>query len=405
MPDVPSLFRVITSIYAAPGDTTGWNLVLESVAQLVNAQAGVYLLIDSESQANQNPARYGYSEQDRRRYESNAMEEDTRILYTDNFELGKVYREFEYVPDRAALLQGAWNRFELETYGLLWNMAARISTHTLWADFISINRQEILGPYSDDDKAALQYLLPHMSRGAELHRLVTRLEQLYGAVLDKLLVGLVVLDTRGRVVLANTVARRTVEESGALRITSALRSRRERERQVTGALRHRPSSASSTDGIPSAARGSEQWLDFFRRCDLAFEFYFAIHCQRRCPHRADIDDGVHVGDLLQLIAESERLRGSLRILRELRAFAAARSQYLQFHRGDSLRPKTAIEKPANRGHDHDECAIHERLFGADNASDHEHIRQRERRARQQQCQRGPFAHAGTEQALHDRDFR
>ena len=194
----------------------------------MNAQAGVYLLIDRESQANQNPARYGYSEQDRRRYESNAMEEDTRILYTDNFELGKVYREFEYVPDRATLLQGAWNRFELETYGLLWNMAARISTHALWADFISINRQEILGPYSDDDKAALQYLLPHMSRGAELHRLVTRLEQLYGAVLavlDKLLVGLVVLDMRGRVVLANTVARRTVEESGALRITSAGRLR------------------------------------------------------------------------------------------------------------------------------------------------------------------------------------
>jgi PAS domain-containing protein len=165
------------------------------------------------------------------------MEEDTRIPYTENFELGKVYREFEYAPDRTTLLQGAWNRFELETYGLLWNMAARISTHALWADFISINRQEILGPYSDDDKAALQHLLPHMSRGAELHRLVTRLEQLYGAVLavlDKLLVGLVVLDTRGRVVLANTVARRTVEESGALRITSAGRSNTERERQVTG---------------------------------------------------------------------------------------------------------------------------------------------------------------------------
>ncbi|MFT4584143.1 MAG: DNA-binding CsgD family transcriptional regulator [Gammaproteobacteria bacterium] len=186
------------------------------------------MLVDLESLLMQVPVLYGYPRNEMHElYEgSGAAQRDIRVQYIDNLIPGQVFREFEYVTDRYAYDSNEWLRHDLEKRGLYWNMTARISTDGLWNDFIAINRLKTKGPYADDEKAALQTILPHLARAAELHRTVSRLEDIYGAVLsvlDKLLVGLVILDTRGRVVLTNAAASRAADDSGALSLTSDAR--------------------------------------------------------------------------------------------------------------------------------------------------------------------------------------
>ena len=98
-------------------------------------------------------------------------------------------------------------------------MTAQISTHGLWHDYITVNRKHSLGAHTEDQKADLQDLLPHLARAAELHRTMSRLEQRFGAVLgvlDMLIVGLAILDRRGRVAVANRAAREICDRTGAV---------------------------------------------------------------------------------------------------------------------------------------------------------------------------------------------
>ena len=223
MSDYESLFKIIPSIYAVPGNHNGWDKVLKEVNDLVGAAASVYMLVeDQKSCCNHLSAYYGYSEADRKIYEGGqGAQRDVRMQYVHNLIPGQAFREFEYIPDKALYDASEWIQYERQQRGIYWNLAARISTHNLWLDIISFDRLEKNGPYSDAEKGALQSLLPHLARAAELHRTATRLQEIYGAVmsvLNKLLVGLVILDTNGDVMLLNSAAQRTAEETGALRI-------------------------------------------------------------------------------------------------------------------------------------------------------------------------------------------
>lgn len=219
MADTKKLLDAVSSVYAIPGDPNGWNAFLPETTELVGGKTSVYIMLDDNVM--QVPAMYGYSREELRElYEGDsATHNDIRVKYRKNLVPGLVFREFEYVPDKQAYDSCEWIQYDLKMRGVYWNLIAQISTHNLWQDIISFNRIKTAGPFSDEEKAALQTLLPHMSRAAELHRTFSRMEDRFGAVLavlDKLLVGLVILDTKGRVVLANAAASRAADDSGAL---------------------------------------------------------------------------------------------------------------------------------------------------------------------------------------------
>jgi DNA-binding CsgD family transcriptional regulator len=135
---------------------------------------------------------------------------------------GQVFREFEFVTDRAAWDASEWIQYQREQLGCYWCMSAQVSTHNLWRDYVSVNRLESRGQHTDREKALLQALLPHIGRAAELHRTLKRVHDRYGVVLaalDALLVGLVILDDAARVVTANLTAQQVCTSTGALRMT------------------------------------------------------------------------------------------------------------------------------------------------------------------------------------------
>lgn len=219
MRNTEALLEAITTIYTAPGNHAGWTASVEAATALVGGKAGVYLRIDREDMTTEASGIAGFTDQDARAYEgAQAARKDVRLQYLHNLLPGQVFREFEYVTDREAYDQSEWIRYQLENHGVYWCMSAHISKDTVWHDYLSINGLKARGSFSNDEKADMQTLLPHFARAAELDRLVNRLEQRFGAVLsvlDQFLVGLVILDVKGRLVVANRAARATAETSGA----------------------------------------------------------------------------------------------------------------------------------------------------------------------------------------------
>jgi len=222
MYDVDALLRTISAIYSVPGSQERWSEMVGDICHLAGATAGVYLLISEENQGIEMSGLSGFPEEVTKRYEGpDGFIKDIRVAHKANLVPGKVFREYEYVPDRVAYATNEWIRYQREALGLYWCMSAHVSTHGLWSDYISVNRLHSRGPHTDEEKANLQALLPHLARAAELHRMVSRLEERYGAVLavlDKLLVGLVILDLKGRVAVANTAARSAWGAGGVLQI-------------------------------------------------------------------------------------------------------------------------------------------------------------------------------------------
>ena len=210
--------KTILDIYSAPGNAENWNQAIKSINCLCGGAASAYMLVDDDLNT-QISAHYGYPEYMRAEYEGqNGQAKDIRFQYLHNLVPGKVFREFEYVTDRKAWDECEWNRYQLEKMGLYYCMTARVSTHGLWSDFISVNRLKSLGQNTDMERQNLQYLLPHLSKASELHRLVNGLERRFGAVLsvlDKLLIGMVILDAQSRIVVANQAARAIAEGSGS----------------------------------------------------------------------------------------------------------------------------------------------------------------------------------------------
>jgi DNA-binding CsgD family transcriptional regulator len=222
MPEVEALLRTISAIYAVPGDSSRWSEMVAKLEPLLGSAASAYMLVDAKNAQVDVAAYSGYSAASIQRYSGpEGMVKDIRFRFLDNLLPGQVFREFEYVPDRAGYDASEWIQYQLKEHGVYWCMTARVSKHRLWHDYISFNRREKLGPHTDEQKATLQALLPHLSRAAELHRTVSSLEYRFGAVLavlDKFLVGLVILDAHGRIAVANAAARAACEASGRLRI-------------------------------------------------------------------------------------------------------------------------------------------------------------------------------------------
>ena len=214
------MLDTIVDIYSAPGSSNKWGSALESITHLVGGKAAAYLLINNADRYVGATSSFGYSEEVKKKYtgRSGSADTDVRFKYLHNLTPGMVFRDMEFVESRDEWNLMPWNVFEREELGLYYCLTAQISTHGVWMDLISVNRLESKGPNTDEEKQDLQQLLPHLSRAAELNRLVNRLDEMYGlvlSVLDQLMIGVIIVDKQQRVVTANASACDISERSGA----------------------------------------------------------------------------------------------------------------------------------------------------------------------------------------------
>ncbi len=250
------LLDVIAHIYAVPGDRQAWTDLLPRLCELGRSVSATYYAADVDDNTVLVSANYGFSDEHLLQYQNYYAARDIRNQYLPAMKPGKVYRELEAVPDKEAYDENEFIQWADRELGFYYALGAKVSAHGLWMDVLALNRKRNDGPFPDTDKQAIQDCLPHLSRAMELHRTFVRLEERFGAVLsvlDKLLVGLIVLDQFGRVVVANETARRACDESGAITLTPDGRIRARLD-STDRSLRARISAAAQT----SRADGTDQ---------------------------------------------------------------------------------------------------------------------------------------------------
>jgi len=218
-----AVLNAISAIYAVPGNAAVWPNVLRELTEMTGSTMSAYQSADVENTFVDITATWNIPEENIRLYKEELAAHDIRLHYADNLVPGTVFREFEFIPDREIFDKNklVWQR--LTDHGTYYCLAAKVKQHRLSNDFIFVNRLKSRGPYTDEEKQALQDVLPHLSRATELHRKFTFLNDRFGAVLgvlDKLLVGLVILDDKGRIVVANESARRTCDNTRSLKLTA-----------------------------------------------------------------------------------------------------------------------------------------------------------------------------------------
>ena len=279
------LQSAIVDIYSAPGSTQCWNTALHSINALIGGKATAYVLINKDDSVADLSLSYGYSDEVMARYSGygGGLNDDVRYKYLHNLVPGQAFRDMEYIESRKEWDESPWNQFELKELGIYYCLSAHVSTHGLWSDYISINRSKHRGPNSDQEKQSLQLLLPHLSRAAELHRLFTSLETRYQAVLsvlDKLLVGLVIVDKTGFVAAANLAAKAIASESGAYQFNQQGRLRlTDTDADITARKYMQQTSATSSVGghndggqmvVPKRSTGEDILLEFLPIRDDGF---------------------------------------------------------------------------------------------------------------------------------------
>jgi DNA-binding CsgD family transcriptional regulator len=220
---VERLLTVISDIYALPGNVDAWPDVLGELSNLSGSSSASFRSDDGKNVPLALSAAWGGTDDDFAYYEDQLAIHDLRLRNLNNLVPGKVFREFEFISDEENFDDNKWAQYRLRSRGEYYCLGARVSPHSLWNDVIFFNRQCSSGQHSNDEKKAIQDVLPHLSRAQELHRTFTDLRNRYGAVLtilDKLLVGVVILNDQGRVVIANKNAYRACENSRNLKLSA-----------------------------------------------------------------------------------------------------------------------------------------------------------------------------------------
>jgi DNA-binding CsgD family transcriptional regulator len=101
------------------------------------------------------------------------------------------------------------SRFVTEFYrplGLLETLCGNLISDNARAALIAVHRGPERPPFSDDDVAELERLMPHITRALQLRRTILRLEARAAGLqtaIDRLAAGVVLLDTAGTGIFAN----------------------------------------------------------------------------------------------------------------------------------------------------------------------------------------------------------
>ncbi|MCP5230972.1 MAG: hypothetical protein H6948_02560 [Zoogloeaceae bacterium] len=221
------ILDTITRIYAMPGeDRKAWVRALDEINHLIDGDAAALMVINRDDSVMDRIVYAGFPKPVIAAYRGGAeitANDDVRFTYRHRLTPGIAAHDIEFVPTLAEYDESPWIQFQREHAGVHRCVVAKISRHGLWEDFISVNRREQAGMFTENQKRDLQLVMPHLERALELHKTVASLEHRYGAVLgalDMLLIGMIIVDQAGRVCASNAAAKSACDHHGLLTITA-----------------------------------------------------------------------------------------------------------------------------------------------------------------------------------------
>lgn len=223
--------RLIGALYQGPLEQTPWQSFLPLLRECLDALA-VSLILRPPSAGDRgvilNQLRPGSDQQssavtmrlaDPNDWQSSQYQEQFFALDPFvNLPLGKVVT-LEQLMNPEALRSSDYYLRYLEPAGVFHIIGTDIGTQDGFMARLRVSRGPDEPPFEAEAIALCERILPHLTRAIELHARLNRIESerdLYAGAVEQLAVGTILLDERGRVLKANQLASRILEERDGL---------------------------------------------------------------------------------------------------------------------------------------------------------------------------------------------
>lgn len=214
--------ETLGALYATAFGIEHWPRALDGVAELIGGNGALLFVHDprpAELQIAATSSRYKalHVEQYLR---SLAKDDELRwVRVLDQVAPRTIQGDADIWPDRETYDAMPSVRF-LRELNLYHRVAVRPCAHGGWKDSLTVLFDDRRGGIRPIESRRLSLLVPHLARAIETQRPFRLLQRRFGgvlAVLDRLGIGVVVLQERGEIVLANEEAARILEAKDGLR--------------------------------------------------------------------------------------------------------------------------------------------------------------------------------------------
>lgn len=203
------LLELVDLIYAAAGDPELWPKVLERIAAVARGTAGSIHHQDVTSQESNFSSLWNFDPQIVVPYVAYYGARNPHMTTRPNLiRTGAVNTTQMLCPDEVYLRSEYWQDY-LRHYDAFPAVAATLRAEGANSSNLTIFRRPDANPFGEEERRFLLILAPHLQRAFQLHTRIQGLERKGNALsdaVDHLSHGVVLLDSKGRVMLANRAA-------------------------------------------------------------------------------------------------------------------------------------------------------------------------------------------------------
>lgn len=210
MVDGEGLPALIGRFYKAADDAAAWPDALAATCRLLKADSGVLFTLDMT----RNEVAFVALART-----APAIMETVKRHYRPLDVFSRVYSSAPVHPVTSRY------QFQVEGKPLVWHaLGETLARDPASVAVVEFHRHSAETPFEDDARRGFDSLGPHFRQAVHLHRRIAGLagqRDAAGRVLDRLPIGVIMLDVRGRALLVNRAARAIIAEGNGLSIDAA----------------------------------------------------------------------------------------------------------------------------------------------------------------------------------------
>lgn len=212
------LDKLIAQVYEGPLEQDAWQTLLQLLRQELNAQVATLILKPNRSDANGVMHNVGGKSEHIDSYHQHYFAQDPFV----GLPHGEVVCLHEFV-DAKALRNSNFYRLSLAPSGIEDILGADLRIEGELDARLRIAREQQQGYFSEQDKALIKALLPHLLRAIRIHARIHCIESeraLYAGAISQLALASIILDQHAKVLSTNAKAQALLDGQSGISVSN-----------------------------------------------------------------------------------------------------------------------------------------------------------------------------------------
>lgn len=219
---------ILEGLYATEHASQKWQPILDQLHPIVNAKSAGLIVIENRLEGGDRhhfgATSRGVDPQQLQTYNERYAHYDQSMLEVSKFsEPGTMlvdpsFEDIELISQRPDVA------FAIEHLGVRDRFGVKLNDDPAWQDAIAFQYDVSRRGATQQEFSRLQPYLPHIAQAVSLGRIYDQIRQKYNAVLamlDRVAVGMLLLRSDSTVIICNRYARRVIDDSACIEITSS----------------------------------------------------------------------------------------------------------------------------------------------------------------------------------------